>query len=73
MTTATTALSVIEIAESYAHQSPSAALCLADARICYITGDHRNACRRALKSLAFSVSMFDAEYIRASALVKEAA
>jgi hypothetical protein len=73
MINASSALAAIEIAERHAARSPSAALCLADARICYVSGDPRGAARRALKSLAYSVGVADGDYARAAILVREAA
>jgi hypothetical protein len=73
MPTAKTALELIEIAEAYALNSSAAAACLASARICFIDRNYRSAANRALGSLEKSVGIFDAQYIRAAALVKEAA
>lgn len=45
----------------------SARLCLADAIALYDAGDLPSAKARALKSIAYSVGMFHADYRRASA------
>lgn len=45
----------------------SARLCLADAIALYDAGDLASAKARALKSIAYSVGMFHADYRRASA------
>jgi hypothetical protein len=73
MTATTAALAAIEIAERHAARSPSAALCLADARVCLAVGEDRYALRRAVKSLAYSVGMEHADYQQAAELLKEAA
>lgn len=70
MTATTTALEIIAMAERHALLSPSAALCLADARISICMGDARNAIRRAIKSLAYSVGVFDADYQAADTLAR---
>jgi hypothetical protein len=68
MTTATTALAAIEIAERHAGRNPSAAMCLSDARINFVNGDYRNAGRRAIASLKHSVGIMDPDYVMAAAL-----
>jgi hypothetical protein len=68
MTAANTTLRILELAERHAGRNPSAAMALSDARINFVTGDYRNAGRRAVASLKHSVGILDPDYATAEAL-----
>ena len=58
---------VIALAKAHLHEAQmltSAALCLNDAEILLLAGDHRFARSRAQKSLKYSVGIFHPDYQR---------